>query len=327
MSQQGNSGPIEEPPPPKVDPMMLPVNPPVDPEKISADIKSLGDDATYCDEKRFSVFIASAEQIPSLLEEICRLREIAFREVGEGTGEATDRDEFDDHYLHAILWDKEEDRIAGGYRIGLTDEILGRFGPAGLYCSSLFQFEPEFLDFLNPGFELGRSFVALDYQRMMQPLALLWRGIGRLMVEKKRYRYLFGPVSISQNYTPISKHLLVEFMKKERSHPRLSNLVKPRNAFQSLTDLESRQISESLTTIQEVSARIAQSEPDGKGIPILLKHYLKLNATVLNFNVDPSFSNALDALLLVDMAQIPGVLLKKYCGEAGAQSLLKKYSS
>lgn len=294
------------------------------PELVQSEIEALSDSCIFAQDRRFSVFVSESDRIPNVLREICRSREIAFREVGEGTGREIDRDQFDDFYLHAVLWDHENSALAGGYRIGLTDSILRTHGPDGLYCFSLFQFEPEFLDFLNQGIEVGRSFVAKDYQKMMQPLALLWRGVGHFLVAQKSYRYLFGPVSISQNYTNISKHLIVEYMRREKSNPRFSPLVKPRNAFEPLTRLQKSRISDNLTTIQEVSARIAETEPDGKGIPVLLKHYLKLNATVLNFNVDADFSNSLDALILVDTTQIPKLLLKKYFGEAGVGQLYRR---
>jgi len=306
-------------------PEVEPVAPPVDPRLVRADVSGLPESAEVVRDKRFSVLIAETAAIPSLLEEICRTRELTFREVGEGTGRSIDRDPFDDHYLHAVLWDRENARLAGGYRIGLTDRILPCLGGDGLYCSSLFQFEPAFLDLLDPGVELGRSFVAPGYQRMVQPLALLWRGIGHFLAEQGRYRYIFGPVSISSEYTSISKHLMVEFLTRERRHPVLAGLITPRNPYRAVTGMDASEISAELRTVREVSARIADSEPDGKGIPILLKHYLKLNATLLSFNVDPAFSHALDALLLVDVTAMPSLLLRKYFGEKGAVELRKRF--
>ena len=293
-------------------------------EALLAEIASLPESRRMLQEKQFSAYLVDAEEIPQLLHEICRQREIAFREVGEGTGRALDRDAFDDHSRHIFLWDHENDSLAGAYRLGLTDDILSESGAEGLYCSSLFRFEPEFLDFLNPGIELGRSFVTPPYQRMMQPLALLWKGITHFIADHPRYRRLYGPVSISQDYTAISKHLIVEFMERELRHPVLSRLVTPRNPFRPdpVGGLSGGQISDSLEGIREVSARVAEAEADGKGIPILLKHYLRMNATLLSFNVDPDFSNALDALVLVDLVSAPETLLKLYFGREDAGRFL-----
>lgn len=296
----------------------IPDAPPL--EILLREIDALPTERCVLDEKRFAAYLVESGEIPEMLNEICRQREIAFREVGEGTGKAIDRDRFDDHYLHIFLWDREGQSVAGAYRLGLTDRILSEHGAEGLYCSSLFDFEPEFLDFLNPGIELGRSFIVPAYQRMMQPLALLWKGVSRYVAANPRYRRHYGPVSISGDYTSISKNLIVEFLEREHRHPTLSKLVRPRNPFPSgpIGGLEAGQISDSLRDIKEVSARISDNEPDGKGVPVLLKHYLRLNATLLNFNVDPEFSNALDALLLVDLLQMPSTLLKLYFGRDGA---------
>jgi len=292
-------------------------------EDLTAEIARLPAERCVLSEKRFDAYLVESGEIPEMLTEICRQRESAFREVGEGTGKPIDRDHFDDHYLHIFLWDREAQALAGAYRLGLTDRILSEFGAEGLYCSSLFHFEPEFLDFLNPGIEMGRSFIVPAYQRMMQPLALLWKGMSRYVAENPRYRLLYGPVSISHDYTAISKHLIVEFMERKLRHPVLSKLVRPRNPFSPdpIGGLDAEQISDSLRDIREVSARIADNEPDGKGVPILLKHYLRLNATLLSFNVDPEFSNALDALVLVDLLAMPEKLLKLYFGSEGAETL------
>ena len=293
-------------------------------EDLLAEIASLPADCLRLREKHFAAYLVDAAQVPCLLQEICRQREIAFREVGEGTGKAIDRDRFDDHYRHLFLWDHKAGALVGAYRLGLTDQILSDLGTEGLYASSLFRFEPEFLDFLNPGIELGRSFVTPAYQRHVQPLALLWKGISAFIAERPQYRRLYGPVSISQDYTPISRNLMVEFMERELRHPTLARFVQPRNPFSSepIGGLEAEQISASLASIREVSARVAEAEADGKGIPVLLKHYLRMNATLLSFNVDPDFSNALDALVLVDLVDAPETLLKLYFGREHARRFL-----
>ena len=248
--------------------------------------------------------------------EIAREREIAFRAVGEGSGKALDRDRFDDRYLHLVAWDRAEQCLVGSYRLGPTDRLIAEGGAEGLYCSSLFRFEPEFLDYLNPGLELGRSFVALSYQRRHQALGLLWRGIGQFVVRNPQYKLLFGPVSISDDYAPISRELMVQFLRNKKADPALSRWVAPRHPYEpeQRVELEASQISEALRSIEEVSARIASTEPDGKGIPVLLRQYLKLNATLLSFNVDPDFSRVLDALVLVDLSRAPIRLLKRYMG-------------
>jgi hypothetical protein len=290
---------------------MADLAPAADPHELAHEIAHLRGPACLASIGTMRVLLAPAARIPATLREIGRLRETCFRAVGEGTGRALDLDEFDAHYLHLFLWDSQRRIVAGAYRLGPTDLILAKFGRPGLYTSTLFEFEPPFLDHLNPGLELGRSFVAPAYQRSVGALAGLWKGIGRFITRNPRYQKLFGPVSISRDYTPISRDLIVHFLRTTRRDPSLSPLVRPLHPFAPGTT-EPALISPHLNSIEEVSARIAEVEPDGKGVPVLLRQYLKLNATLLEFNVDPVFSNCLDALLLVDLRHAPPRLVQRF---------------
>ena len=293
------------------------IAPPADPAEVRGEIASLRADGPLVSQGDLETFIAPAEAIPATLHEICRLREECFRAVGEGTGQPLDQDEFDRHYLHLFLWDQERKKVAGAYRVGRTDLILAEHGPAGtLLARPLFEFEQAFLDHLTPGLEMGRSFVALDYQRSLGALLALWKGIGGFVSRYPRYARLFGPVSISNDYTPISQDLIVRFLREKRLDQSLAALVHPNNPYEVSGTAA---ISPLLESIEQVSARVANTEPDGKGVPVLLRQYLKLNATLLEFNVDPKFGNCLDALVMVDLRQAPSALLKRYMGKAGFQ--------
>ena len=295
-----------------------PLAEPADGELVRAEVVKLRGRGEQVEQGEFEVFISEAGEIPNLLHELCRLREVAFRAVGEGSGKALDRDHFDEHYLHLVLWDRKEERLAGGYRIGRTDEIMARCGRDGLYTSTLFEFEAPFLDRLNPGLELGRSFVAPDYQKSLGGLLAMWKGLATYCARNPRYTRLFGPVSISGDYTPLSQGLMVKFLREKKWNNELGPLVKPFNPFVGSAD----DISPLLESVEQVSARIADSEPDGKGIPVLLRQYLKLNATILEFNVDPDFSNCLDALILVDLREAPAPVLSRYMGKEAYKTFM-----
>lgn len=289
----------------------VPIASPADPSEVRDEIGALRHDGVLAHQGSLEVYISPAGVIPAVLHEIGRLREWTFREVGEGSGQALDLDDFDQHYLHLFLWDSEAEEVAGAYRVGRTDVLLAEHGPAGLYCSTLFDFEQAFLDHLNPGLELGRSFVAPPYQRSLGALMALWKGIGCFVARHPHYSKLFGPVSISQDYTPLSKNLIVRFLREEKRNPSLSPFVHPNNPYHEEIPEE---ISPHLESIEQVSARVAEAEPDGKGVPVLLRQYLKLNATLLEFNVDPKFANCLDALLMVNLRNAPVPILKRYMG-------------
>jgi hypothetical protein len=299
-----------------------PVADPADPLEVQAEAEFIHRRGAIASQGRFDALLAAAWEIPATLHEIGRLREIAFRMVGEGTGRALDLDRFDASYLHLYLWDREARRIAGAYRLGCTDVLLAAGGPEALYTSTLFRFEKPFLDFLRPSLELGRSFVAPDYQKSIHPLGLLWRGIGRFVAERPRYARLFGPVSISRDYSSLSKDLIVGFMRDHCGDARFADWIRPLNPYQPAGPAEGK-VSPCLKSIAEVSAEVSRMEPDGKGLPVLLRQYLKLSATLLEFNVDPDFSDALDALVLVDLRRAPQAMLQSYMGIEGCRSFME----
>jgi hypothetical protein len=265
-----------------------------------------------------------------VLQEIGRLREITFRAVGEGTGRSADLDAFDPHYLHLFVWDREASRIAGAYRLGLTDEIVPRSGLAGLYTYTLFKFGRRLLGRLGPAIELGRSFVVGDYQRSYAPLLLLWKGIGRFAAARPRYRRLFGAVSISDEYDSTTKEMLMSFLRLHCLDESLAAMLRPRNPprgairrrprFGVLQDRDL--LSAVVHDINDVDELVREIESDAKGIPILLRQYLKLNARLLGFNIDPVFGNVLDGLFYVDLTQIDRCVLDRYMGRAEAAAFL-----
>ena len=269
----------------------------------------------------FSVYYASASQIPRCLQEIGRLREVAFRQVGEGTGRPTDVDLFDAYYVHVFVWDHETGMIVGAYRLGLVDEILARYGKRGLYTHSLFKYADRALQALNPAIELGRSFVRAEYQRSFSPLLLLWRGIGEFVVRHPRYATLFGAVSISNEYAPASRRLMVDYLSANNLERTLARHIKPRRPFLDGATIDSAQMA-ALRDIEDVSRMVKTIERDGKGVPILLKQYLKLGGQVLAFNTDQKFSNALDGLIMVDLRASEPRVLARYLGQRGASSFL-----
>ncbi len=250
-----------------------------------------------------SVMMARADQIPHLLHEIGRQRELTFREAGEGTGRELDLDAFDAHYLHLFLWDETQSRVAGAYRLGCADEILPKHGPRGFYTHSLFRFGKKFLSQLDDAVELGRSFIVLDYQRDAVAMPLLWKGIVAWLAENPRYRKLFGPVSISQDYAPQSRRLMVRYLRKHHADQVLSRYVLPRRPYFGfgISAEERRFLRCDVVDAEDCSDVVSAFEPDGKGFPTLLRHYLKLNGRFLSFNVDPDFSDVLDGLVMVDM--------------------------
>jgi putative hemolysin len=259
-----------------------------------------------------------------MLREIGRLREITFREVREGTGQALDLDEFDQHYLHLFLWNKPAAELAGAYRLGLTDVILRQFGPEGLYTSTLFRFKPGFLEQLQDAIELGRSFIASKYQKEYSCLSLLWKGIGQFIVRNPRYKILFGPVSISDDYQALSKRLIVQFLRQNKLDAELFRYVRPRKPYR-CWPIKTAALRQLPRDADDISLLISEIEKDGKGIPILLRHYLRLNASFSCFNVDAKFSNVVDGLMRVDLMKTDHRLMRHFMTEPGFQAFARHH--
>ena len=292
---------------------------------IAEEIEQLSERHMLVEQGNYRVYIARAHEIPSTLKEIGRLREIAFRAVGEGTGQASDLDAYDRSYRHLFMWDRAEKAIVGAYRLGLVDELVAEYGVAGLYTSTLFHYKPGFLEQLGPAIELGRSFISLSYQKKYASLFLIWRGITRFVLQNPRYKTLFGPVSITDGYHSISKNLMVHFLRKHSFDNGLSAFVrakKPAHARPVHKGISLKQIGDGLDSIDAVSAVISGFEADKKGIPVLLRHYLKLSGTLVSFNIDPAFSDVIDGLILVDLTKTDAKLLNRYMTPEGAAAFL-----
>jgi putative hemolysin len=263
-------------------------------------------------EKNYEVYISPTANIPNILREIGRLREITFREIGEGTNKKIDLDNYDIYYHHLFIWDKELENIVGAYRIGKGDQILDTMGRRGFYLSELFKIKEPFYPILRKGIELGRSWIRKEYQQKPLPLYLLWKGILKYLLDNPQYRYMFGPVSISNNFSKFSKSLMVDFISRNHFDYELAQFIKPKNKFKAdLSAIDSELLIESSDTLKDLDTLISDIENSHIKIPVMLRQYLNLNAKIICFNIDPKFADCLDGFLLVDMQQIPAEMLEK----------------
>jgi putative hemolysin len=288
-------------------------------DRVAEEIAALPADRLLASSDDFEVYLASAAQIPNTILEIGRCREMTFREAGEGTHNSVDIDRFDSYYHHLFLWSRRDRQIAGAYRIAATCDVLPTHGPKGFYTSTLFQYSPQFFDKLGNAFELGRSFIRSEYQKHYAPLLLLWKGIARCVERRPDCPVLFGAVSISSDYHPLSRALIVNFM-TGRMATDLADHVKARRSYRGPVVLPKhiKQLNCLVSTLDELSATVSDIESDGKGVPVLLRHYLKLGGQFLGFNVDPNFSNTLDGLIFADMRTAPAPMLDRCMERSGA---------
>lgn len=302
----------------------VPINDPVALQDQLDDLTALDKEQLLLSSGEFDVYCTPSERIPSIMHEIGRLREINFRKAGEGTGRNLDIDKYDRDYLQLFIWDRENRTLVGAYRLGLVDKLIEKHGIAGLYSRTLFHFEQPFIDRMGPAIEMGRSVIDEKYQKSMAPLLLLWKGIATYVERNPQYTHLFGPVSISNDYSERTRHLLAETMTLHHYHSEMAEHVTPSNPLPRQDKNWNTSMLTALSDMQLLSRLIARID-EGKNVPVLLRQYLGLNGKLISFNVDPCFNNALDGLIMVDLRQVPLRTLARYMGSIQAEHYLQQH--
>ncbi len=300
-------------------PEAQPIAAPLPPEQLEEDIRALPPEAKLIDQGDFEVYMARYHQLPHIMHEIGRGREEAFRSAGGGTLAALDLCPQDEYYHHLFLWSKKDRAIVGAYRIGLADEIIAAHGTQGLISSGLFHFKPEFVAKLNPGLELGRSYIVPKYQRNYSSLLLLWGGIIAFIARNPKYNITFGSVGVSQGdeYSPASRTLIIDYLRNQHSEPSLAVQIESHSPFTGIQfrGISKEEISSNVTSVEDVSALITGLEEDGKGMPILIRHYTRMNGKMLEFGVWKNHSNAVVGFLVTDVTTADPKLIRRYMGD------------
>jgi hypothetical protein len=258
---------------------------------------------------RWEVYLGKQAELPHVLREIGRLRELTFRHKGAGAQQPTDLDEYDDYHRHLFLYDRQNRLLVGACRLGLGRTILRQHGRRGFYLHSLFHLKKELVPVLRQSLELGKSFVRPEYQCQPQLLALLWKGIAEYLSAHPEYQYLLGPVSISNCFSMASKAVMAEYLRRHFFDTELAAHVRPRKRFRYRplnNDVSGpTPLQAGLDDAQHLQHFVGGLEPGGSGVPVPLRQYFKQHAHLLGFNLDPGFSNTLNGLLLLDARELP----------------------
>ncbi|NMP30778.1 lysophospholipid acyltransferase family protein [Thalassotalea sp. M1531] len=258
-----------------------------------------------------AIYLYQHQNSSPIMREIGRLREIAFRAVGEGSNKRRDIDQFDSHYYHLILWDFEDLEIAGAYRFGDANQLIKTQGKAGLYSATLFDYQESMNEYFEQGLELGRSFVQPRYWGK-RSLDYLWYGIGAFLKTRPQYRYLFGPVSLSDAYPKAAKDLLVQFYLQYFSGN--STTATAKAPYQLPAELKDsfcgQDYKKDFTKLKHLLANM------GVAIPTLYKQYSEIaeagGVKFLSFNIDPDFNDCIDGLVLVDIQMLKDKKRQRY---------------
>ncbi len=285
-----------------------PIIAPVALESMEAELAALrSGDAFLFEQKNYEVFIASSKMIPNLLTEIGRLREVTFRKVGEGTNLPLDLDTYDYHYQHLILWDKEAQQLAGAYRLGIGSDIYQRYGVKGFYVTTLFKVDDYMSHVFSRSLEMGRAFITPEQQLKPLPLFLLWRGITMVLQRHPELEYITGCASISNKFSKFSKSLMVEYLTRHHGDPEMREHIRPRKAFKVKLKEEHKEVvfESSDDDLNKFDRLIEELEPGNMRFPILIKKYIKQNARIVCFNVDPLFNDSLDGFMYIRIQDLP----------------------
>jgi putative hemolysin len=277
-------------------------------EVMQGEIEKLREkDCRLLQSKNYEVFLAKEHDMPFILKEIGRQRELTFRAIGEGTNKAIDLDIFDTYYHHLFLWDNEEKCIVGAYRMGMGSEIFPKHGIDGFYLQDLFRVEPELYHMMRKSIEMGRAYIVKEYQQKPMPLFLLWKGIVHTTLRHPEHKYLIGGVSISNQFSNFSKSLMIEFMKSNYWDPYVAQYIRPKKEFKvKLNDADKEFVfDETKADLNKFDRLIDEVEPGSLRLPVLIKKYIKQNAKVVAFNVDPLFNNSVDGLMYIKIADLP----------------------
>ena len=312
-----------EPAPAKFQQHVEDIRPPASGRALVSALAGL-EDFRLIEHDELDVYCAPYRRLGIIMELIAVAREITFRAVGEGTGLTSDSDQFDPNYLHLFLWDKKNSRIAGAYRVGLVDEIIHKHGVKGLYSRSLYRYDKGFIKQLGSAIEMGRSFIHPDYQRRPESLTLLWRGIGRVLVDRPQYHTLFGSVSISREYSDLARALIADTLLTNFKASEFVPLVKPLTPHRIAHRVWSEDMLRELANIKMLGRLIGRCDP-GKAVPVLLRHYLSLEGRMVCFNIHSDFNNSLEGLIIVDVRKTDPKTLTRFMGADGYHKFYSRH--
>ena len=281
---------------------MEPVMDPVDPAVVKAELDNIPERILFeCGDYR--CYFTRPDDIPGVMTEIARLREVTFRTVGEGSGKAKDTDIYDTYYKHLILWNIPNGEIAGAYRVGVGKEVLQR--PEGFYTASLFAFREGLKPYLPKALELGRSFITPRYRKEVLPLKLLLSGILTAGANCEGAEYTMGPVSVSSDFPTFYKSLILRYFLKNHSMENAENVVAPKTPFTpDFLRVNPDALLSGCKSVEDLDRLLQYLSSGTLRLPVLFRKYASLGAKYVAFNIDKDF-NTLDAFIILWLGDMP----------------------
>lgn len=303
---------------------MQPIIAPIDKEILLNELNTTATLLRHARKGGTDLYIFTAQQCPNLMREVGRLREIAFREAGGGTGLDCDIDEYDtmeQPYWQLIVWEPKEERILGGYRYIHGSDI--RFDAKGapiLATSHMFGFSEQFKkDYLPSMLELGRSFVVVENQssrsgaKSLFTLDNLWDGLGALSIVVPNTKYFFGKFTMYPSYPPQGRNMILYFLNKYFPDP--ERLVWPFSPLETGTDVEAmKQLFVNSTFAEDYKILNREVRNLGYNIPPLVNAYMMLSPTMKIFGtaINDEFGDVEESGILITIDEISAEKHQRY---------------
>lgn len=272
---------------------------------IIEEINALPADTLLSSLGSLKLYFCTPDQIEHTLKQICELRKTTFSATDSKAINAVDTDAYDTYYHHLFIWDSEQLKVVGAYRVGFGEELFQQMGVDAFYTHTLFDFSHKFFPVMRSTIEIGRSFIVTDYQHKAQPMLLLWRGLLMILMRSEGYRYMMGAVSIPNDYAATARRLMTGYIKAHHWSIKYSRYVIARHGIRSLSrPLFDTQTLSKLNSSEYIDKFIHDIDPNHPTMPALLKRYLQLGGEVLSLNVDSKFNDSLEALTILDINKI-----------------------
>ncbi|MEM7069846.1 MAG: lysophospholipid acyltransferase family protein [Pseudomonadota bacterium] len=269
----------------------------------------------------YTIYQSGPKSGADILDIICEVRFQAYASETNVSDPSELRDHYDEFYHHLVLWDDEKEAVAGVYRYTLPGLTQRAPTAENLVTSSIFDLSPEFQKILPKAMELGRAAILPEYQKSFSPLMLLWRGFLEIPYRDKEIKYLFGPVTMGQNFNPLSRELLRRYIMNHCGDDVMKGHVSPRKAlaFDIPREVEIEKLANACGSFAQLGNLINGIEGGKRSLPVLFRHYANSGCKFVGFGEWRELDNATAGLTLLDLKDSSKSFIQRYFGKEGAE--------
>ena len=272
----------------------------------------------------YTIYQSEHGASPELIDIICEVRFAAYASQTNVSDPSQLQDKYDAFYSHLVLWDDAKQNVVGVYRYTLPDPAKMPVSADNLVTSSIFNLSDNFENLLPNSMELGRAAILPEYQKSYSPLMLLWRAILEVPRRNKQIKYLFGPVTMGQNFNPVSRELLQRFVMRNWRDETMDGFITPKLALNLPIPREVKinQLEEGCGDYSKLGNIVSGFEGGQRSLPVLFRHYANVGCKYIGFGEWKELDSATTGITILNLHNISPSLLTRYFGDEGAKSFL-----